>query len=128
VLITVPLIHLGARSHINAGCKIIGRGDVYIGDNVSITYGVMLITSSDTPQGRYMSDCCSDDERQVFTGDIIIKDGAYIGSGAKIMPNVIIGENAVIGANAYIDKDVPDNTIVIPKQELIFKKREIDNT
>lgn len=123
VFVSVPLLIIGENSHINMGTKIIGKGNVFIGNNVAVTYNVLLITSTDQPSGKYMSDCRDEDERDILTDDIDIHNGSYIGSGVIIMPGVTIGSNVVIGANAYIDKHIGDNMIVIPKQELLVRKR-----
>jgi acetyltransferase-like isoleucine patch superfamily enzyme len=40
---------------------------------------------------------------------VIIKDGAWIGSGSKIIGNVIIGFGSVVAANTVVVKDVPDH-------------------
>ena len=42
----------------------------------------------------------------------IIREGASIGAGAVIMPNIEIGAEAVIGAGAVVTKDVPPKSIV----------------
>jgi dTDP-4-amino-4,6-dideoxygalactose transaminase/acetyltransferase-like isoleucine patch superfamily enzyme len=42
----------------------------------------------------------------------LVKRGASIGSGATILPQVIIGENAIVGAGSVVTKDVPANTVV----------------
>jgi serine O-acetyltransferase len=42
-----------------------------------------------------------------------IKDNVYIGPGAVIIGNIIIGNNAAIGANAVVLSDVPDNAVVV---------------
>ena len=41
-------------------------------------------------------------------GQILVKEGASIGGGSTILPNVTIGKNAVIGAGSVVTKDVPD--------------------
>ena len=43
----------------------------------------------------------------------VVKQGASIGSGATILPNLVIGENAIVGAGSVVTKDVPSNTIVL---------------
>lgn len=45
-------------------------------------------------------------------GKIIVKDWAYIGSGAHIMPGVTIGEAAIVAAGAVVTKSVPARTVV----------------
>jgi len=42
-----------------------------------------------------------------------IGDYVYIGPGAKIFSNIIIGNNVSIGANAVVSKNIPDNAIVV---------------
>jgi acetyltransferase-like isoleucine patch superfamily enzyme len=42
----------------------------------------------------------------------LVKRGASIGSGATILPNLVVGENALIGAGAVVTRDVPANAIV----------------
>lgn len=45
-------------------------------------------------------------------GKIYIKENAFIGNEAYIMPNVTIGKNAIVGARSVVTKDVPDNMVV----------------
>jgi acetyltransferase-like isoleucine patch superfamily enzyme len=44
--------------------------------------------------------------------DIVIKDGAYIGTMAILIGPVTIGEHAVVGAGSVVTKDVPPRTFV----------------
>lgn len=48
----------------------------------------------------------------VITKPVVIRDGAWIGSGVTILPGVTIGERAVIAAGAVVTKDVEPETIV----------------
>lgn len=45
-------------------------------------------------------------------GDTVIKDGAWIGMRAMIMPGVTIGEGAVVASGAIVTKDVAPYAIV----------------
>ena len=40
-----------------------------------------------------------------------------------ILKGVTIGDNVIIGAGAVIHKDIPSNSIVVSKEELIIKER-----
>lgn len=56
--------------------------------------------------------------RASCNGHVVIKDGAYIGTGAIIRNGskgkpLIIGKNAVIGMGAVVTKDVPDGVTVV---------------
>ena len=45
-------------------------------------------------------------------GGVHIGDGALIGAGSVILPNIKIGKWATIGAGSVVTKDVPDNALV----------------
>ena len=51
-----------------------------------------------------------------------VKKGAIIGSGAKILGNIVIGENAKIGANSVVLKSVPPNSTAVGVPAKIIKK------
>lgn len=59
------------------------------------------------------TDLISPVERQsLMPGKVHIKQNAWIGAGATILPGISIGENAVVAAGAVVTKDVPANTVV----------------
>lgn len=53
-----------------------------------------------------------------------IGDYCWIGTGVTILGGVTIGDNVVIGANCLIYHDIPSNTIVKNKQDLIIEERK----
>jgi acetyltransferase-like isoleucine patch superfamily enzyme len=42
----------------------------------------------------------------------LVQRGASIGSGATILPNIVIGEHAIVGAGSVVTRDVPAHSIV----------------
>ena len=40
-----------------------------------------------------------------------INDGAWIGGGVIILPNVTIGKNSIIGAGSVVTRSIPDNCV-----------------
>ncbi len=62
-----------------------------------------------------------------ISGKIIIKQGAWIGAGVIILPNVTIGECAVVGAGAVVTKDVPAYTVAVGVPAKVIKKLEVRN-
>lgn len=78
---------------------------VYIEDNVSIAESVQIIAHSNPyPHFRNVVESS--------VAPIVIKEGAWIGSGAIILRGVTIGRNAIVSAGTVVDKDVPDCTLV----------------
>ncbi len=50
------------------------------------------------------------DDASHTVAPIHIKKGAFIGTGAIILPGVSIGENAIIAAGAVVTKNIDDNS------------------
>ena len=64
-------------------------------------------------------------KKQGYTSaPIHIGKHCWIGSNVTILKGVTIGDNSVIGAGCVIYKNVPANSIVVNKQELLIKKNE----
>lgn len=60
-------------------------------------------------------------EQGFTTAPISIGKHCWIGSNVVILKGVTIGDNCVIGAGCIIYKDVSANTVVVNKQELLYK-------
>jgi serine O-acetyltransferase len=54
--------------------------------------------------------------------DPTLKDGVFVGPGAKILGNITIGEWSIIGANAVITIDIPPYSIVVGHNIILEKK------
>ncbi len=46
-------------------------------------------------------------------GSPIIGDNVFIGPGALVIGGIHIGNNVAIGGNAVVNKDIPDNAVVV---------------
>jgi len=94
--------------------------NLIIGNRVAIGPRVTLVTVPDpnfSKRLRIKTEC----------GKIIIKDDAWIGAGAVILPNITIGEGAVVGANAVVTKDVEPYTIVAGVPARVIRKLKVEN-
>lgn len=110
---------MGTYSHINRGCTIDCRGNITIGNSVSISHGVYIMTGSHDHQakdfiGRFLP--------------ITIEDYVWIGVGAVILQNVHIGKGAIICAGAVVTKDVGDYEIVggVPAKKIGERTKDLD--
>jgi serine acetyltransferase len=89
---------------------------VKIGENVWIGYDVILDTSR--PFLITLEDGCVLSMRVTLlahfresTG-VKIEQDAFVGAGALILPNVVIGRGAVVAAGSVVTKSVPPMTMV----------------
>lgn len=53
---------------------------------------------------------------------IVIKAGAWIGSGSTICSGVTVGKNSVVGANSVVTQDVPDFSLAVGAPAKVVKK------
>lgn len=102
-IMTPQQLAIGEHSHINRGCTIDARGGITIGNNVSVSYNVSIMTGShdyNSPgfRGRFLP--------------IRIDDYVWIGNNAVIQQNITIGRGAVVCAGAVVTKDVPPFSVV----------------
>ena len=102
---------LGKNSVINGKCRLDNKGAITIGDNVSISQEVMILTAD------------HDTDSSDFAGRnraVVINDYAWVGSRATIMPGVIIGKGAVVAAGALVTKNVEPYSVVagIPARKI----------
>lgn len=102
---------IGKHSHINQGCLFDYRAGIEIGNSVSISHRVMLITGGHDVQS---TDFREDDR------PIRIADHVWIGAGATVLKGVTIGKGAVVAAGAVVTKDVSSFMIVggVPAKEI----------
>ena len=62
-------------------------------------------------------------ERQILLcKPVLIRQGAWIGAGATILPGVSVGKYAIVGAESVVTKDVPDYTVVVGNPAKTVKK------
>ena len=97
------IFKIGEFTHINPSCLLDYRGGIEIGNSVSISHRVMLITG-----GHDVQSCDFREEHR----PIKIGDHVWIGAGATILKGVEIGEGSVVAAGAVVVKNVPPFSIV----------------
>ena len=53
-----------------------------------------------------------------------LKDGVYVGSGAKCLGNIVLGNHCKIGANAVVLIDVPDGCTAVGMPARIIERKQ----
>ena len=115
----INLLSVGNNSFIGR-VKIALHEQVEIGKNVCINDGVEILTASHDVY---------DPEWKHTKGKITIEDYVWIGTGAMILPGVVLGRGCVVGARAVVSKSVaPGNIVVGNPARAITKTRPIQLT
>lgn len=99
---------IGDDTWIGQNCFLHSAGGIKIGRAVGIGPGVKILTSIHE-EGSLSRPVL---HNPIKFGRVIVGDGADIGIGAIILPDVTIGEGAVVGAGAVVTKDVSAYTVV----------------
>jgi len=86
---------------------------ITIEDNVIVGVGATILAHEYT-------------QEKLRKGRVHIKKRALIGAGSLIRCGITVGEHAVVGAKSFVNKDVPDFTMVGGVPAKINKKRKND--
>ncbi len=103
VFVTGNNISIGENSIINRRCYLDGRGELLIGDNVSVSPDVYVITATHD----------LDDERfKAVLRSVNIEDYVWIGARAIILPGVTLARGSVVGAGSVVTRSTEPFTVV----------------
>lgn len=127
IFLELTNVKIGEGTVINRGIVI---SDGYlplitIGKRVAISPNVILIAQS-APNNSNLNDVPYVKDRLIKDAPIVVEDDVWIGTGAIILPGVIVGKMSVIGAGAVVTKNVPPYSTVggtpakIIKNSIIF--------
>ena len=118
VYILAPMkISIGSYSHINQGCLLDGRGGISIGNSVSISHRVQIMTGTHDIQSK---------DFRGYVKPVFIGDYAFIGVGATVLGGIKIGKGAVVCAGAVVTKSIPDFAVVAGVPSKIIGQRNYD--
>lgn len=113
-------ISISAKSALERGCVLISlREPILIESHVRIaTYCTFYSYDHGVETGRLIAEqtCTS-------KGPIVIKEGAWLGTGVAVMSGVTIGRGAVIGAGSVVTRHIPDNAIAVGIPARVVKYR-----
>jgi acetyltransferase-like isoleucine patch superfamily enzyme len=99
-------VKVGVNCWIGPNTIIDGSGGLHIGNYCTISAGAQIYSHDNVKQT--LSSGLAEIERT----PVSIGDNVYIGSNATIIKGVRVGNFCVIGAYSFINKDVPNNSIV----------------
>lgn len=109
-------IFIGNHSFINRNCYLDGRGGIEIGDNVSISPEVYIIS---------LTHDLSDEQFGVIAKKVVIKDYVWIGARALLMQGVTLHEGCVVAAGAVVTKSFEPYSIVVGVPAKFIGRRDV---
>ena len=96
-------VRIGANTRINRECLLDVRGGLEIGENVSISPQVAILTAAHSVR---------DPGFRVELRRIAIGDNVFVGTRAVILPGVTLGRGSVVAAGAVVTADVAPLSVV----------------
>ena len=107
----IDRVKIGRNVYVNSNLLAMARGGITIEDDVMIAANVQLISNNHDPYERQVLIC----------KPVTVKQGAWIGAGATILPGVTVGKYAVVGAASVVTHDVPDYAVVVGNPAKVIK-------
>ncbi|MGA2625210.1 MAG: acyltransferase [Bacteroidota bacterium] len=96
-------ITIGNHTAINRRCYLDGRTSLKIGDCVSISPEVYIMSLTHNPQ---------DPAFPAVGKEVVIEDYVWIGARAMILPGVTVSRGCVVGAGSVVTKTFPPYSII----------------
>lgn len=105
-------VYIGRFLHIVSVRRVIIEKNVLIADKVYISDNLHEYKNIHIPVSQ---------QPVIFKGDVVIKEGAWIGENVSII-GACIGKNSVIAANSVVTKDIPDYSVCAGVPAKVIKK------
>ena len=112
-------IEIGRDTAINRKCYLDGRGGILIGDNVSISPEVHLITAQHN---------INDPSFTFVKEPIVLDDYVFIGTRAIVLPGVHLGKGCVVASGAVVTKSFPEYSVVagVPAKVISTRNKDLN--
>lgn len=111
-------VKIGDNVFLNNFCTIAAMKNITIGNNTIFGENVKIYDHNHL----FSNPKISIKNQGYNSAKITIGENCWIASNVVILKGVTIGNYSVIGAGNVVFKDVPENTVLLSKQEQILKK------
>jgi sugar O-acyltransferase (sialic acid O-acetyltransferase NeuD family) len=102
------------------GCNIMQFS--VITNSIYLGRGTLINQLASIGHDTRIGDFCEICPNVSVSGNCVIGNYTFIGSGASILPHVKLGQNVIVGANSVVNKDIPDNSLVVGTPAKIIKE------
>ncbi|GAA1366905.1 acyltransferase [Streptomyces beijiangensis] len=116
------VVDIGKRCAIGRGSHIVGHSSIRIGDDVFIAPYAYITDQNHT---------YADPDKPIGgqwpqNVPVSIGDGSWIGTGAVILPGVIVGANCVVAGGAVVRGQFPDHCVIAGVPARIVRRYDPD--
>lgn len=111
-------IEIGKNFYANHNLIILDANKVKFGDNVFIAPNCGFYTAGHPLNYKERN------QGLEYAKPITVGNNVWIGGNVVILPGVTIGSNVVIGAGTIVNKDIPDNVVVVGNPVRVIKNLE----
>jgi acetyltransferase-like isoleucine patch superfamily enzyme len=116
-----PELRIGNNVNIEQNVHIVCHNRVIIGDNVGIAPNCAIVDATHPCDGLMMGEKMADGV-QDDDGFIEIGEGAVLGCGVVVLPNVTIGKGCFIGANSTVTRSIPDYSVAVGSPARVIRQ------
>jgi len=110
-------LFIGNNVFFNNFCSITCFHSITIGNNCQFGEGVKFYDHNHL----YKNTDKAINQQGYSKGSIRIGENCWLGSDVIVLKDVEIGNNVVVGAGCIIHRSIPSNTVVMNKQEIVFR-------
>lgn len=100
-------VYFGNGIYCNSNVTLIDDSEIFVGDGTMIAPNVVIATSGHPILPSLRA------HHYVYNRPVHIGKNVWIGSGAQILPGVVIGDNSVIGAGSVVTRNIPENVVAL---------------
>ncbi len=119
-----PSVIMGSSRYVNIGEGTIVCAGTIVTTNISIGRHVTLNLTCTVGHESTIGDFSSFMPTCNISGEVLIGEGNFWGTGAKVINQKQVGDNVVVGAGAVVTTDLPDNVTAVGVPAKIIKRRE----
>ena len=112
-------IKIGKNTAINRKCYLDSRGGIEIGDNVSISPEVHIITAEHD---------VNDSSFTYITEPVVLENYVFVGTRAVILPGVHLAEGCVVASGAVVTKSFPSFSVIagVPAKVISVRNKDLN--
>lgn len=111
VIFAPEKVHIGKNVIINDRCQIAPRGDIFIGDYVTMSRGSQIVAGEYDTSNWVSERFCGIEH---VAKSVYIADGTWLCVNSIVLPGVSIrGKGVIVAAGAVVAHDIEDDFVIV---------------